>query len=752
MSPEALIGMEVGQGVLQRLLGQGSMGAVYLASQPQRQVAVKVFFPASQLELADHNEFQKRLALVIAQSAFLDHEHILGVLDYGEQSGLLYLVMPYIAGESLQQLLTRSGPLPFAQIQLYLEQLASALDYAHAHGVLHRDIKLENILLAPDGRLLVADFGLAGLTTEKNFARVRRAAPGMLNAIAPEYVLNKPADERADLYSLGVVLYHMVTGRTPFQSASLVEVAMQHVRATPPAPGSLRTDLPQAAAQVILRALAKAPAERFSCAQELASAFRLALIISKPDGKQAQDALSVLPAGITASRMAVPRNGGLFDPKWRDLAAAPIATTLTQPDVRATAPAPVEPPARSDKGLSRPDLLSLENLQTSNRDAPAIPGQAALHSASMYTSSKQLALDEPSTRRTGTLADQSTQSRPSTVGHLPKQNEGTEELKFSVPRSPQPGTGLSDTHGIYPTDGEVTRTLKLPEPLKIVQVPVEGQPGQFTTGFLPVQPDDKQKSAGKRRKRQMQTVGLILAALLVAVGSGAFWFLQGSPSHQAQTAPNPHARATAYARATTNANLILSDDLSQNTRNWPVGPQGSFTYTFKDRAYLIDNADKINSAPALLPNKVLSAPFVYSLTMEQLQGDLSSPNNQFGLLLDTTIQKTGDTQTEAFYAFEVVNKPGGQYQFWKYDNRKDSAHPWTLLWSKGFGAEFLQGSGPAHENTLKVIDTGKSFTFMVNGTQVGMWKDSSFTSGSIGMLVNLTGAEVAFSRLLVTYT
>ena len=123
MSPEALIGMEVGQGVLQRLLGQGSMGAVYLASQPQRQVAVKVFFPASQLELADHNEFQKRLAQVIAQSAFLDHEHILGVLDYGEQSGLLYLVMPYIAGESLQQLLTRSGPLPFAQIQLYLEQL-----------------------------------------------------------------------------------------------------------------------------------------------------------------------------------------------------------------------------------------------------------------------------------------------------------------------------------------------------------------------------------------------------------------------------------------------------------------------------------------------------------------------------------------------------------------------------------------------------------------------------------------------------
>lgn len=743
MSPEALIGMEVGHGVVQRLLGQGSMGAVYLASQPQRQVAVKVFFPASHMEQAHYDEFQKRLAQTIAQSAFLHHEHILGVLDYGEQEGLLYLVMPYIAGESLQQLLARSGPLPFAQIQLYLEQLASALDYAHAHGVLHRDLKPENILLAPDGGLLITDFGLAGLTTEKNFARVRRAAPGMLNAIAPEYVLSKPADERADLYSLGVVLYHMVTGRTPFQSASLVEVAMQHVRATPPTPGSLRTDLPLAAAQVILRALAKVPAERFSRAQELAEAFRLALT-TEATQIQAQDALSTLPAGIAA-----PRNGGLFDPKWRAQATAPTATTLTQPDASALAPA--EPSARADSGFKRPaDLLHLEKLRTGSLDAPAVPdqGQAALNPLSTRKSGKQLAFNESRTRRTGALAQQPAQGEQSTAEKLLKSRALTGELGPSTLSSPPSGTAGD----IFPNADEVTRRLKLLEPLKIVQPPVEGEPGQSAASSQPLQPTSKPEFTEKRRKRRGQVVSLALAALLIIIGSGAFWFIRTAPFHQAQTTLNPHASATAQARATANANLILSDDLSQNIHNWPVGTHGSFNYAFKNSAYLISNADKINGASALLPNKMLRAPFAYSLTTEQLQGDLSSPNNQFGLLLNTTNQQVGNTQVETFYAFEVVNKPGGQYQFWKYDNRKDSAHPWKLLWNKNFGTEFQQGSGPTHVNTLKVIDTGKSFTFMVNGTQVGMWKDSSFTSGSIGMLVNLTGAEVAFSHLLVTYT
>src|SRR5579885_411526 len=210
MNPEALIGLALGKSVLQRLLGQGTMGAVYLASQTGRQVAVKVFLPASALEQAEYEEFAQRLEDSIAQAASLDHPHILPVLDYGRQAGLVYLVMPYIESESLEMLLNRSGALPLIQAQLYLTQMAAALDYAHARGMLHRDVKPANILLAPDGNALLSDFGLAGLTTEKNFAKARRALPGMLNTIAPEYVLGKAIDPRADLYSLGAVLYQMV--------------------------------------------------------------------------------------------------------------------------------------------------------------------------------------------------------------------------------------------------------------------------------------------------------------------------------------------------------------------------------------------------------------------------------------------------------------------------------------------------------------------------------------------------------------
>lgn len=99
----------------------------------------------------------------------------------------------------------------------------------------------------------------------------------------------------------------------------------------------------------------------------------------------------------------------------------------------------------------------------------------------------------------------------------------------------------------------------------------------------------------------------------------------------------------------------------------------------------------------------------------------------------------------------MVNKANGQYQFWKYDNSK-SGSPWTVLWTKNFGKEFSQGSGPSHVNTLKVIASGKMFTFVVNGKQVGNSKDSSFFTGSVGMLVNLNGAEVAFSNLLLTHS
>lgn len=756
------------------------MGAVYLASQKGRQVAVKVFLPASALEQADQVNFLKRLEEVLTWGASLDHPHILRVLEHGSYSGLVYQVTPYIPGESLAALLDRSGALPFVQIQHYLEQLAAALDYAHTRGILHRDIKPGNILLTSAGDVLLTDFGLAGLTTEKNFASARRAMPGMLNAIAPEYVLSKTVDQRADLYSLGAVLYQMVTGSPPFQGNSLAEVAMKHAKAAPPSPRSLRSDLPQAAEQVILRALAKRPDDRYAHACDLASAFRLAIEAALPSENQETNPLARLAdlAGSTSpttARMAAPRGGSLFDPKWRTLVQPP-ATGELQGSERAAEQ--LQPASTTTSGLTMPSLEQqpagpLAQANLAEMAGSAGPGTQQIFSPEASPSEfsvpptptgnglKRAGLLRFANLQAGASDQLSTQDQnqatqpPDPDGSLQlaeKQVNDTEELRLSSSQATQEATGALPS---FPGNDNNTGTIKRTESVKIIQMPVAGQPGRFMTGFLPaVPPEQTTETTKKRGSKRWKIASLLLAVLVIVAGAGAFWALrsQNKPtSPTVQVTPNLNGSATARATATAAANIIYSDSLSQNIRNWPVGSQGWYTCAFEDGAYHITNNDKHRSAPALLPGETVSRPFTYNLTMEQIKGDETSPNNQFGMILNATIQTINGKQIDKFYAFEVVNKASGQYQFWKYDNSKNGS-PWTMLWTKNFGKEFKQGSGPSHVNTLKVIASGKMFTFMVNGKQVGTWKDSSFSTGSVGMLVNLEGAEVAFSNLLLTYS
>lgn len=706
MSPETLIGMELGNSVIKRLLGQGTMAAVYLASQADREVAVKVFLPASALEQSDHEEFLKRLEEIIARNALLDHPHILPILDHGRQTNLVYQITPAVVGESLQAFLARAGALPLAQVQLYLEQLAAALDYAHARGVLHRDIKAANILLPLAGGLFLTDFGLGSLTVEQNFAHARRAMPGMLDAIAPEYVLGQPSDQQADLYSLGAVLYQMVTGLPLFQGNSLGEVAMQHVKATPPSPCSLRLDLPQAAEQVILRALAKNPADRYVQAHELASSFRLALETAQSSRTQSDESKQASAPNIladladktstsTVTRLSAPRTGGLFDPKWRTSGSLPT----------------MEKPQHPKPGTDRISAQSGVLNQTPTALKPDASDSLQLAAAS-----------------------------------------DTDAFQFAPQPTGNP-TGLLGAFAALPgaSSGETTGTITRTESVKIVQVPVAGQPGRFVTGLLPSLPEET-KTDREKRRTWLKVASVFLVLLLIAAGSGIFLLIHNQRGTAATSntgnTPNLAASRQAQATATANANIIISDSLAQNINNWPVGQQGWFSCSFANSAYDITNNSQTRSASAFLP-KAISAPFAYSLTMDQLKGDTTSPNNQFGMILDMTIQNTKGTQIIKFYALEVLNKDGGEYQFWKYDNSKGGNY-WSRLWHKGFGKEFHEGSGPSHVNILKVAATNNTFTFMVNGDQVGTLKDSSFSSGYMGMLVNLNGAEIAFSNFLLT--
>jgi hypothetical protein len=210
----------------------------------------------------------------------------------------------------------------------------------------------------------------------------------------------------------------------------------------------------------------------------------------------------------------------------------------------------------------------------------------------------------------------------------------------------------------------------------------------------------------------------------------------------------------AQATATVEANIIVIDSLKENIHNWPVSanPHASKLYVFKDDAYHITDNDPVSSAIALLPlNTPLSPSFVYTLSMEEIRGDDTSVNNQFGLILRfSTHQKNGKTVT-SFYAFEVANTKMGEYQFWKYDNSVYSdVRAWTKLWSHPFGREFHAGHGTGY-NVFRVAVKGGKFTFSVNGKQIGTAQDNALTNGQIGMLVNLKGTEVAFSNLMLTH-
>src|SRR5215467_4737067 len=254
MNAEALVGKKLDSYTLRRVIGVGSMGAVYLArqSRSQRQYVLKVFLHASSLEPLQYIDFILRFRQEMELVASLNHSHILSVLEYEERDGFVYLVMPYVHVRNLESVMNSQKMLSLHQIADYVDQLAGALDYAHEHQMLHQDIKPSNILISVDDSLLLTDFALTKTMTERQAARIRQFKVGMLGYMSPEQIMGKDPGERSDLYSLGAVLYHMVTGSTPFQGETMVEVAKKHLQEAPPSPRLKRADLPLAAEQVIL--------------------------------------------------------------------------------------------------------------------------------------------------------------------------------------------------------------------------------------------------------------------------------------------------------------------------------------------------------------------------------------------------------------------------------------------------------------------------------------------------------------------
>jgi eukaryotic-like serine/threonine-protein kinase len=267
---------------LEQLVGSGGMSSVYCALDRllERKVALKILHP----HYGDDEEYVERFRREARAVAQLSHPNIVTVIDRGEDDGQQYIVFEYIDGESLKQLVDRNGPLPARRaIELTL-QVADALAFAHQAGLVHRDVKPQNVLVTEDGEAKVTDFGIARSLDVEHGVTQTGTVLGTSNYLSPEQARGQAITPATDVYSLGVVLFELLTGEVPFPGENFVAVAMKHINEPPPSLLERRPDIPVRLVHAVERALAKDPAARFQSMEAFAVELRACLAeLGDPD-------------------------------------------------------------------------------------------------------------------------------------------------------------------------------------------------------------------------------------------------------------------------------------------------------------------------------------------------------------------------------------------------------------------------------------------------------------------------------------
>ncbi|MFN8448323.1 MAG: serine/threonine-protein kinase [Anaerolineae bacterium] len=266
-----LIGKTLGQFKIIEEIGRGGMATVYRARQSNinRVVAIKVLPPTLLHDPSFYERFVREVDLV----AHLEHPHILPIYDYGEVDGTPYIAMRYLAGGSMAQWLRRGLP-SLDKLTKPMTQIASALDYAHQQGVIHRDLKPGNILLDENDNAYLSDFGIARVLDSNLTGSAIIGTPAYMS---PEQANGRPLDARSDIYSLGVVLFELITGQEPYEAETPVALLLKHINEPMPSARAIRPELPVAGERVIVKATAKQPDQRYASATDLANAFSAAI-------------------------------------------------------------------------------------------------------------------------------------------------------------------------------------------------------------------------------------------------------------------------------------------------------------------------------------------------------------------------------------------------------------------------------------------------------------------------------------------
>jgi eukaryotic-like serine/threonine-protein kinase len=299
-----------------RKLGTGGMANVYLAEDEVlgRRVAIKILNDRH----AGDDQFVERFRREAKNAASLSHPNIVSIYDRGEAEGTYYIAMEYLDGRSLKELIVARGPAPIHLAVDYARQILAAIRFAHRHGIVHRDIKPHNVLVDGEGRLKVTDFGIA----RAGASQMTEAGSiiGTAQYLSPEQAKGAPVDQTSDLYSVGVVLYELLTGVVPFSGDTPVEIAMKHLSTVPEPPSAKRADVPRDLDLVVMRALAKDPSERYQSAEEMDA-----------DLRRINRGVAISPVTEEAATAIIAR--------------PPSTTGVTEIKPRAPEPVPYAPPA-----------------------------------------------------------------------------------------------------------------------------------------------------------------------------------------------------------------------------------------------------------------------------------------------------------------------------------------------------------------------------------------------------------------------
>jgi serine/threonine protein kinase/beta-lactam-binding protein with PASTA domain len=327
--PDPLIGaLFDGRYKIIKKLGTGGMATVYLAEDQElgRRIAIKIL----NAKHASDTQFVERFRREASSAAGLSHPNIVQIYDRGNAEGTYYIAMELIDGRSLKELVVQRGPSPILVAVNYGRQILAALRFAHRNGVVHRDIKPHNVLVDDEGRIKVTDFGIAraGASEMTEVGSII----GTAQYLSPEQARGAPVDDRSDLYSVGVLLYELLTGEAPYNGDTPVEIAMKHLSAVPEPPSAKRPEVPPELDAVVLRALAKSPDDRYQSAEEMdadLNAISKGLEISETTTDAATTVLA--GAGLSAPTM---------------ISRAP---TRIAPPARSSAPTPpAQPPGYYD--------------------------------------------------------------------------------------------------------------------------------------------------------------------------------------------------------------------------------------------------------------------------------------------------------------------------------------------------------------------------------------------------------------------